>query len=131
MLPARVGRVTVNEANRIDSARLDDSLWLIKLHGEHDLSTAEELDVVLADVASSGTTVVVDLSAATFIDSSIISRLVRFHQSGERLLLVAPHEHAITRIVEMFGLAALFPFFESQTAALVEAQTTSSGISAT
>ena len=121
----------MNEANRIDSARLDDSLWLIKLHGEHDLSTAEELDVVLADVASSGTTVVVDLSAATFIDSSIISRLVRFHQSGERLLLVAPHEHAITRIVEMFGLAALFPFFESQTAALVEAQTTSSGISAT
>jgi anti-sigma B factor antagonist len=123
--------VTVNVANRIDSARLDDSLWLIELHGEHDLSTAAELDAVLADVASSGTTVVVDLSAATFIDSSIISRLVRFHQSGERLLLVTPHEHAITRIVEMFGLAALFPFFESQTAALIEAQTNSSGICAT
>ena len=130
MLPARVGRLTVNDANRIDAAQLDDSLWLIKLHGEHDLSTAEELDAVLADVASSGTTVVVDLSATTFIDSTTISRLVRFHQSGERVLLVTPHEHAITRIVEMFGLAALFPIFEGQTAALVEAQT-NSGISAT
>lgn len=112
----------VNDANRIDSAQLDESLWLIELHGEHDLSTAEKLDVVLAEVAATGTTVVVDLSTTTFIDSTIVSRLVRFQQSGERVLLVTPHEPAIVRTVDMLGLAELFPFFETQTAALVEAQ---------
>lgn len=116
------GKVTVIDTNRIHSAQLDESLWLIELHGEHDLSTADKLDAVLTEVARSGTTLVVDLSTTTFIDSTIISRLVRFQQSGERLLLVTPHEPAIVRIVEMLGLDALFPFFESQTAALVDAQ---------
>jgi hypothetical protein len=64
----------------------------LELHGEHDLSTANKLDAVLVEVARSATTLVVDLSTTSFIDSIIIGRLARFQQVGERLLARSEHE---------------------------------------
>jgi anti-anti-sigma factor len=112
-----------NDAHgRIESVQLEDSLWLVALHGEHDLSTVAQFDATRAEIAASGTTVVVDLSATRFIDSSVIGWLVALQQSGERVLLVRPREQIVIRALELLGLADQFPSFETQEAALVAAK---------
>ena len=71
------------------------SLWRISLLGEHDLSTLPQLQNALDDVFSKGTTIVIDLSDTTFIDSSVIRTLIQAQAranatAGEELVLVAP-----------------------------------------
>jgi anti-anti-sigma factor len=51
--------------------------WLVSVEGEHDLSTAEDLRDKLAAIFRTGTTVVVDLSRVTFMDSSTLGVLVK------------------------------------------------------
>jgi anti-sigma B factor antagonist len=51
--------------------------WLVSLEGEHDLSTAQDLGDKLRGIFSTGTTVVIDLTAATFIDSSALGVLIK------------------------------------------------------
>src|SRR3954462_13327414 len=50
--------------------------WLVSLEGEHDLSTAEDLGHKLAAILRTRTTVVVDLSRTTFIDSSTLGVMI-------------------------------------------------------
>src|SRR3954470_6864534 len=51
--------------------------WLVSLEGEHDLSTAQALRDKLQAIFRTGTTVVIDLTAATFIDSSTLGVLIK------------------------------------------------------
>ena len=51
-------------------------VWVLTLHGEHDVSTEPSLAEELERVAAAGGPVVVDLSDAQFIDSSILRVLV-------------------------------------------------------
>ena len=50
---------------------------VVVLRGDHDISQAEQLDALLTSLTSENELVVVDLSAAQFIDSSVINALVR------------------------------------------------------
>jgi anti-anti-sigma factor len=50
--------------------------WLVSLEGEHDLSTAQDLRDELRAIFRTGTTVVIDLTRATFIDSSTLGVLM-------------------------------------------------------
>ena len=50
-----------------------DAVTVISLHGEHDLSTADDLRSALADA---NTRVVIDLSDATFIDTSTLRIII-------------------------------------------------------
>jgi anti-sigma B factor antagonist len=50
--------------------------WLVSLEGEHDLSTADDLGEKLQAIFRTGTTVVIDLSTTTFIDSSTLGVLI-------------------------------------------------------
>ena len=61
----------------VETERLGDSLWVLKLAGEHDLSTAPAIGEALRRIAECGTTVVVDLTQTSFIDSTVIGALVR------------------------------------------------------
>src|SRR4051794_18032177 len=51
--------------------------WLVSLEGEHDLSTAQDLGDKLRAIFRTGTTVVIDLTPATFIDSSTLGVLIK------------------------------------------------------
>ncbi len=51
--------------------------WLVSLEGEHDMSTAQDLRDKLRAIFRTGTTVVIDLSATTFLDSSTLGVLVK------------------------------------------------------
>jgi anti-anti-sigma regulatory factor len=87
------------------------SLWVVELHGEHDLATVPDLRAELADVCAPGRAVIVDLSRATFIDSSILSELIQAQlradaAEGERFAVVAPPDGLPARVVGMASMGA-------------------------
>lgn len=105
-------------AGTIATARLGESRWLLELAGEHDLSTAgglrEELDRALGE----GCSVVVDLSSATFIDSSVVRVLVHAHRStadreGQSVTVVAPAAGTPARVLDLMGAPNVLAVVES------------------
>ena len=87
------------------SVRDVGDLHLVSLRGELDMETAEGLSDWL--IGSSGSTVVVDLSELTFLDSSGIAAFVvaRNHmvERGDSLILTRPPPF-IRRTLELVGL---------------------------
>jgi anti-sigma B factor antagonist len=98
------------------------SIAVLKLRGEHDLSSKQHLSEALAE-ASARSNVLIDLSECTFMDSSVIATFVVAHKRlsgrGGRLGLVIPPEATtIQRIAEITSLVDLLPVHETQTAAV-------------
>src|SRR3954451_16789474 len=87
------------EPGETHTRQLGESLWLLTLRGEHDLSTVPDLEAAFARVESSGTTAVIDVTRVTFVDSSVIGLLIREHKRGENLLVVAPTGCRVRRLV--------------------------------
>ena len=89
---------------------------VVVVEGEHDIYTApalrERLDQAL-DAKPAG--VVVDLSAATFLDSSILGALLEARRqalekgSGYVVCLGESPEPGVQRILEITGLVPVFP----------------------
>jgi anti-anti-sigma factor len=99
-----------------------DSSWLIALNGEHDLATQPVLEDALERVFATGTTILLDLTDATFMDSTVLGTVIRAQQRAdrnahERLLVVAPPESPAGRIIELSGTGSILQLFESRTAA--------------
>ena len=70
-----------------------------------------------------GTSIVLDLSDATFIDSSVIHTLIATHQRaqatpGEQLAIVAPDGTIAARVLELTGLDDRLPIYQTTPAAL-------------
>jgi len=87
--------------------------FLVSAHGDVDLVTAPELETELLDTAHSGARqVVVDLTEATFFDSSGAHALMR---AGERLqstglqFAIVCGNHVIKSILEITGIDQIFP----------------------
>jgi anti-anti-sigma factor len=105
-------------ANRIEVERTDDGA-ILRLVGEHDLSSAAEVTKALDGLISERQPLVIDLAPATFIDSSILAALLeareRSRSEGIGLTLSVPPETAaaVRRIVEITGLEAAVPTSES------------------
>jgi anti-sigma B factor antagonist len=102
----------------VETERLGDSLWVLRLAGEHDLSTAPRIEAAFERIAETGTTVVVDFGEASFIDSTVIRALVSFMERGENLLLIVPKRGAVTRALELTGVSTLLQVFETRSEAL-------------
>src|SRR5918999_6303446 len=102
----------------IKTQNLRDDAYLIALSGEVDLYTAPEFKQQLLEVVGQGgKDVVVDFSAATFIDSTTLGVLVggvkRLRPNGGQLSLVCADRN-ITKIFEITGLDKVFPIYESR-----------------
>lgn len=109
--------------DRIEAQHLGGSVWMVSPIGEHDLATAPDLDTKLAEIEKTGTTIVIDFSAATFIDSSIIGVTVkhaRHHgsQPGEALVVVAPPGTAPRRVLDLVHAEAYIELYEERDQAL-------------
>jgi len=97
--------------------RADESTPVLSVRGEIDVSTAPELRDRLLSVAQEGySTVVVDLSEVTFLDSTalgvLVSGLKRFRAAGGDLRLVVTGR-SVTKVLEITGLVEVFPIFDT------------------
>src|SRR5215212_11337723 len=92
---------------------VDSKTHVIELGGEIDLYTAPEFKERMAEIVDEGKTrVVVDLSQASFIDSTTLGVLVggvkRVRPAGGALELVCTDEN-ILEIFKVTGLDRIFP----------------------
>ncbi len=106
----------------INDEEIDAETHVIELGGEVDLYTAPEFKERLVQVIEDGKKqLVVDLSKATFIDSTTLGVLVggvkRLRPSGGSLALVCTDQN-ITKIFEITGLDRVFPIHGTREDAL-------------
>jgi anti-sigma B factor antagonist len=109
---------------QIDDQEIDGETHVIELGGEVDLYTAPEFKERMVGLIDAGKKrIVVDLSKATFIDSTTLGVLVggvkRLRPAGGSLALVCTDEN-ITKIFEITGLDRVFPIHDSRDSALAE-----------
>jgi anti-sigma B factor antagonist len=96
----------------IEDEAIDDATHVIELGGEVDLYTAPEFKERMVELIESGKKqIVVDLSKATFIDSTTLGVLVggvkRLRTNDGQLSLVCSDRN-ITKIFEITGLDRVF-----------------------
>jgi anti-sigma B factor antagonist len=100
---------------------LDRRTSVISIEGELDLSTAPRLKWMLTDALEAGhEELVVDLSLATFIDSTALGVLVGVNRSlgvDARLAIVCPRS-TLLKIFELSGLDGMFTIFSTVDEAL-------------
>jgi anti-sigma B factor antagonist len=111
----------------IASERADPGVEVITFSGEHDLNTApalrERLDAALRD----GVPIVVDLSGAAFIDSSILGAMLDARREAHDRGLgftVALSEGAqpVERVLEVTGLDSTLPVHTTRAEAIEAAR---------
>ena len=106
----------------IQDEEIDDQTHVIELGGEIDLYTAPEFKERMVQLIEGGKKqIVVDLSKATFIDSTTLGVLVggvkRLRPAGGGLALVCTDQN-ITKIFEITGLDRVFPIHGTRDEAL-------------
>ena len=106
----------------IQDEEIDDQTHVIELGGEIDLYTAPEFKERMVQLIEGGKKqIVVDLSKATFIDSTTLGVLVggvkRLRPAGGGLALVCTDQN-ITKIFEITGLDRVFPIHVTRDEAL-------------
>ena len=111
----------------IQDEAVDDTTHVIELGGEVDLYTAPEFKERMVELIESGKKqIVVDLSKATFIDSTTLGVLVgglkRLRPEGRTLALVCSDPN-ITKIFEITGLDKVFPIHATRAEAVETSDT--------
>jgi anti-anti-sigma regulatory factor len=105
----------------------DRGTWLVALRGEHDLATIPLLDEQTGHVWPQCTVAVVDLSAVTFIDSSLIHWLLRVEQTleaahGLTLSIVTGAPGGVTgKLFERLRLSHVFACYVTRREAFMQA----------
>ena len=88
---------------------------VVRVRGELDMSTTPGLAEALTDAAPIASTIVVDLSAVSFLDSSAIGTLVsagRARKGGGGRLQIGPRSAVVDRVLEITGLSETSDVFD-------------------
>lgn len=99
---------------------------MLSISGEHDLSTAPELKRHLGNLIAERSPLVVDLSSATFIDSSILGAILDARRSADDAGLGFAVAHpggddAVGRVLEVTGLRSELPVHSAREEAVAAA----------
>ncbi len=110
----------------------DGGTAVIAFQGEHDLNTAPELRSRLAAAIAEGLPVVVDLSGAAFVDSSVLGAVLDArrdaHERGVGFAVaLAGGARPVERVLDVTGLHSTLPVHRSRAAAVQEARAGASG----
>jgi anti-sigma B factor antagonist len=94
--------------------RTDAGLAVLTISGEHDLSTAPNLRRRLDSLLDEGAITIIDLSPATFIDSSILGVILdgRRRAADRNVGFAVVHSNGadgVDRVLEITGLRAELP----------------------
>jgi anti-anti-sigma factor len=106
--------MTAYERGRATLTR-EDEVWVLTLTGEHDVATAPELEHEMEQIEASGTSVVIDLTEASFIDSQVIAWLLRWSKRAAssthlRLAVATGGDGSIAkRLIDLVGIADHLP----------------------
>jgi anti-sigma B factor antagonist len=107
----------------------DGDVLRVVVRGEHDIYTAPTLRDRLDEAIGAGPVgVIVDLSGATFLDSSILGALLEARRQalekslGYVVCLGETPEPGVARILEITGLVPVFPVVRTRDEALVAAR---------
>jgi anti-anti-sigma factor len=106
----------------IDTQIHSRTTCIVRLRGEHDVSSSDALSATLV-AAGAYEHVLVDLAECTFIDSTLISSLLAASKSarerGRSVELVVPAEaNAVRRTLELANVQMVLPFHASRATAL-------------
>ncbi len=97
-------------------------VWVLTLHGEHDISTQPALREQLELVGRAGGPIVVDLAHATFIDSTVISAIAAERPDDDHepltLVIVAPTNYQGTHLIQLIGIGRAIPVYQTRGAAI-------------
>jgi len=105
--------------------RTDAGVAVLTISGEHDLSTAPLLRRRLDGLLEQGTPTVVDLSPATFVDSSILGAILDGRRRAAKAAIGFAVVHAdgadaVDRVLEVTGLRAELPVHTNREEAFSE-----------
>ncbi len=94
---------------------IEQGLSIIRLRGEHDLSTTQLMADRLAALIESGSPLVFDLSVTTFIDSGVVRVFDGVHIAGVPVALVISEQTSsiVRRVLDLTGAAQRIPVVPS------------------
>ncbi len=104
---------------------------MILLRGEHDLSTQPRLRARIDEALAAGMSVVIDLSEAEFIDSTVVAAILHGHRRatdgdggrGQGLAVVAsPGAQFVARMLSLVHIEDHVAVHRSQDSAVVSLQ---------
>jgi anti-sigma B factor antagonist len=92
----------------VNTAALGGDAFIVTLTGEVDLHTAPSLEQALEGVvALGGTAVALDLAEVSFVDSTVLGILLRYHDRLQSLggeLVIVTEDRRLLRTFEVTGL---------------------------
>ncbi|MFG2140216.1 STAS domain-containing protein [Streptomyces sp. NPDC048650] len=92
---------------------------IVAITGDLDVDNVVPLDTILSEAAEGGISpVVVDLSAATFADSTTVNVLLQAHTALGPALRLASPSAVLERLFTITGLDTVLPLYASVTEAL-------------
>ncbi len=115
---------------------LDDAagdVMVVSVEGEHDIYTAPALRERLDEALEKGVGMVVDLTGATFVDSSVLGALLDARRraldgaQGFAVCVDADVDPGVRRILDITGLVPVLPVLEGRDAALAAARSNGDG----
>jgi anti-sigma B factor antagonist len=112
------------ESNRIELDRSSNGAVVVVVIGEHDVYTAPSLRERIQSVVQEKGPFVVDLTPATFVDSSILRVLLEARRQAEEsglgfaVALGNGEGPGVRRILEVTGLIEVFPVLATREEAL-------------
>jgi anti-anti-sigma factor len=95
--------------------------WTVVVAGEIDVAVADQFEAAIATaIGEASETVVIDLTALDFIDSSGIHALVRARDHADarrRRLVIVPAAERVQNVFRICGLDTVLPFVPMPTTA--------------
>lgn len=104
--------------------RSETGVAIVALKGEHETYTAQKLRQELRDLLDGGSGVVLDLTAATFLDSAVIGVILEARAiaaaTGLKFAIVMDDNTgpAVQRLFDLTGLRSVLTIAETRDAAL-------------
>src|SRR3954451_15994666 len=120
------------DANPIVLDESADDVVVVVVEGEHDIYTAPTLRERLEEALHRGGGVVVDLTGATFVDSSVLGALLdarrRAHDSTQGFVVCVGDtvEPGVRRILDITGLVPVLPVVNGRGEAVAAARSNGS-----
>jgi anti-anti-sigma factor len=105
-------------ADSIDVERQGD-VSVVRLIGDHDVATRQHFVAELENLFQSASSVVIDLTDADFVDSTVIAALVAAHgqtvsEPEYSLVVVVAPGSRVERVLALVGLGSVVPVFSSR-----------------